>query len=57
MSSRHKKYIPSKKNNPALQAKRIDELQKRVENSAVEMDRILDIIQTSYSRHLEDIWC
>lgn len=53
MSNRHKKYIPSKKNNPALQAKRIDELQKRVENSAVEMDRILDIIQTSYSRHLE----
>lgn len=53
MSSRHKKYIPSKKNNPALQAKRIDELQKRVENSAVEMDRVLDMIRASYSRHLE----
>ena len=35
MSSRHKKYIPSKKNNPALQAKRIDEPRDAFHNNIV----------------------
>ena len=52
MVQKHK-YIPKHSFNPVVQARKIEDLQKKVEESATRTRQILDMINDSYSKHLE----
>lgn len=48
-----KHYMPSKRLNPAMQARRIDDLQRLVRDSERQMKQIFEMVDSSYARHLE----
>lgn len=51
MAKRNKKYIPNKKNNPIVQAKRIDELDKAVQKHS----EVLKTVISTYDKHVEHL--
>lgn len=51
MNSQRKKYIPSSRHNPELQARRIDRLSEEV----ARLNKVLNSVTTSYDRHMEHL--
>lgn len=51
--TKKKKYIPTKRLNPELQARRIDMLQGEVADSQIQMKQVFDVVSNAYARHLE----
>lgn len=50
---KNRNYIPRKNLNPALQAKRIIDLEQKVNESARQMQQVFDMVDNSYARHME----